>query len=386
MHRWPRALAALLTVLLLVSLWPEDAAAQTRRRSRHRSSRHRSSRSRTRRPAPVPHVFNTADLLAALDPAGVAALARNNRPDGSGALGRNQAGYVHVRFQAGVQALADQAARGNDGGAVAGTVLALTYAFNHQQPSGDFELTWPPAQGDKKPGAADLASGTACFLASAGLALVGLESSTWLRTNPVLAPSRARLDGLKPAMTRAITWLMEQRSTLLLYDGQAPNRLLLDAVAFAAVGQWLGDTAALRQGRAFAYLALARQAPEGFFREGDGFESSYQGVSLALATRLLALLPEKDPLRAPLKQRVARAAAWLSTRVKPTGELSTAGNTLVRPGGDAFLGEEKQLAWTSAWQGLRAADAIAGGTPRYRAVADRVARFYRPAAPAPSAP
>lgn len=108
--------------------------------------------------------------------------------------------------------------------------------------------------------------------------------------------------------------------------------------------------------------------------ELGGSDSSYQARGLVYAEHYLAWLPN-DPLAAQLRRSIARGSAWERTRILPTGEVSTAGNTRANgvmtdhngPKHVVYPMVARALAW---W-------ALDGGTPPGLTVAARVMAWAR---------
>ena len=94
----------------------------------------------------------------------------------------------------------------------------------------------------------------------------------------------------------------------------------------------------------FNSWVLAKQNPVGFFPEGDGFDSTYNGVSIRLGIVLLGILSSQEAIGGRLKKSVSCSVQWQASRVLDTGEISLQGNTRVYPGGETFLGSKKQVA------------------------------------------
>lgn len=160
-------------------------------------------------------------------------------PDELGALGRNKAGYFHVRFQLKMTCLSDFALRFEDEAALSAFFRTLEYAFSHQKEEGDFEIQLPEDlrnSPDYPPSAADLASGTAFFAYSLGLSLNYLQQSSWFQTTPDLQNYRDALAAYSPALDKLLAYLKESKELLQATDAQAPNRLLFDAIAFYIFG------------------------------------------------------------------------------------------------------------------------------------------------------
>lgn len=92
--------------------------------------------------------------------------------------------------------------------------------------------------------------------------------------------------------------------------------------------------------------------PNGYFLEGDGWDSSYQGVGINVGFNLYTLLPDTEPLKSVLWNCLSCASDWQKSRVLASGEISTQGNTRVYPGGEGFLGEEKSIDWIDTMIGF----------------------------------
>ncbi|MBD2768867.1 hypothetical protein IC235_13315 [Hymenobacter sp. BT664] len=326
--------------------------------------------------APQNATFTQNGLIRTFDPVIIERLGQANLPDAQGAQGRNQAAYFHVRFQTGISPLADYAVARENLTALDQAVRATEYSFAHQRPAGDFTLVIPSSLATQPPPtAADVTSGVAFFLASAGPALLAFDESDWYRNAAATASCRARVAALRPAVQRAAAWLVQQQSTLAAYDSLAPNRLYFDAVAYYSLGRYLNDEPTRQVGLRFARQAIRAQHGRGYYQEGGGYDSSYQGVGLALGFRLLTLLPATEPLRADLWNSLSCGTNWQASRVLASGEISTQGNTRVYPGGEAFLGTEKQVAWTSTM--LACWDMYYfTGLDQYRELATRLIAHY----------
>ena len=116
---------------------------------------------------------------------------------------------------------------------------------------------------------------------------------------------------------------------------------MFNALAFYTLGQWLDEPAVLTVATEFIEQALSQIHPDGYFIEAGGHDSSYNGVATALCYRLL-LLGHPHPA---LPEVCANAMSWQRTRLMPTGEINTAGNTRVKPEGlgESFMGRSKDV-------------------------------------------
>lgn len=293
--------------------------------------------------ATTANASNYGDRVGKLPHDVTAQLAKANAPDASGAIGRNRKGYFHVRFQLGMHHVADHALATKQVDAVDRFLTAVEYSLQRQLPSGDFELVVPNELRDQgKPSIADRASGVAFFASSLGLGLHALETNDWFQTSPDCKRLRSRLSTIKPRLRITLSFLIEHERYLEAADQQAPNRLLFDAIAYITLGKLLNDDAAAKIGSTFVDKALDQINPiDGYFVEGGGFDSSYNGVATALAIRLLMLEHRNDKL----ESICLRAIRWQKDRIFTSGEISTEGNSRVRPGksGESFLGREKDV-------------------------------------------
>lgn len=272
-----------------------------------------------------------------------AKLAEAHTPNASGAIGRNKHGYFHVRFQRGMHHVADYALASKRADVVDRFLTAVEYSLQRQLPSGDFELVIPDTmQAEGKPSVADRVSGVAFFASSLGLGLLALETNEWFQTSPDCDRLRSRLSTINPRLRSTLSFLIEHQRHLEAADQEAPNRLLFDAIAYITLGKLLNDDAAAKIGSAFADRALGQIHPQdGYFVESGGFDSSYNGVATALALRLLMLEYRNEKLE-PI---CLKAISWQKGRILASGEISTEGNSRVRPGksGESFLGREKDV-------------------------------------------
>jgi len=269
----------------------------------------------------------------------------SKEPSAEGALGRNRDGYFHVRFQVDIAFLASYAVRSNSDAALAKFILAAEYSFARQKPGGDFELVIPSNLVYLgQPTIGDLSSGISFFTAALGQSLVLLKQSTWYQSRTA-DQLTTRLNNLTAKFQLGLTYLKSQVDILKKYDADAPNRLLFDAVAFYSMGSYLNDVQAKSTGIEFIELALAQQNAAGFYTEGGGFDSSYNGVSIRLALVLLGILPTQEPVYEKLRKSVGCSLQWQASRILPSGEITLQGNTRVYPGGEQFLGQVKTIAW-----------------------------------------
>jgi hypothetical protein len=287
--------------------------------------------------------INAIHLAIGLD--NMRRLAYANQPNANGALSRNITAYFHVRFQMGISTLTTYAILAQNPVELEKAVKAIEYSFSFQKPEGDFQLVVPTSLSGMTATEADLTSGTAFFMSSLGLALSSMQESAWFRTAPEAKPYRERVERLKPKFEAALKYLLNQSDVLKRYDGAAPNRLFFNALAYLGVGAYLGSPVSMSFAEDFIQRALALQQEVGFFKEGTGYDSSYQGVALSLGWSIFMLLPSQNSIKSRLWNALACGTSWQRSLTLASGEISTVGNARVFDGGESFLGQEKEIAW-----------------------------------------
>ncbi|GAA0871056.1 hypothetical protein GCM10009117_02010 [Gangjinia marincola] len=304
-------------------------------------------------------------------------------PDEHRALGRNKAGYIHVRFQLHSTRLTDYAIRTRRNEALTEYLKTLQYAFSYQRTAGDFQFVPPndllQQYDDQPPSEADLASGTAFFAYSLGISLMSLSHSDWYSHAESTLIIRNEINALHPNIQLMLNYLKTSVSVLNEVDAQAPNRLLFNAIAFYSLGNYLNDQEAKEIGITFANAALDQHDEvSGYFIEGGGWDSSYNGVAIKLGLELFTIIPagEDQELKNRLQDIASCAAQWQSSRILPTGEITTEGNTRVYPGGEEFLGNEKQVDVIKSIKAFFYM-AMLSNENEYRALAEQVIGYYQ---------
>ncbi len=292
--------------------------------------------------------LNYNDLVSAIPRNIIEALVE--RPDANGAIGRNRDGYFHVRFQFEMTRLTDYGIKLQSEEAVFEYLKNLNYSFSYQKPEGDFQFVAPNEFLNdldyQPPSEGDLASGTAFFAYSVGISLITLNQSQWYSDSNALNGLRSEIEALNPNIQNMLDYLKSNADLLDVVDANAPNRLLFNAIAFYSLGTILNDDVAKNLGIDFAEKAfMQRNNTIGYFIEGGGWDSSYNGVAVKLGFELFTLIPNGSVqiVKDELEQAVTCATDWQKSRILATGEISTEGNTRVFPGGEEFLGNEKSV-------------------------------------------
>jgi hypothetical protein len=247
----------------------------------------------------------------------------------NGLAGRNKSGWMHVRFQMGATFFAAIACLLGDREHAEEGWRAIDVSFQHQKPDGSFVV------GDALSSSLterDNVSGVAFFTARLCQSLMLIQDS------PLAAEYGARVRDLMPRLRLTADYLKRGASELAEADRLAPNRKFFDAQAFAYSGLLLHDQELVKTGNQFLQSGLAMQMPDGAFDEKGGGDSSYQAVSLTNLQSYVLYYPSRR-----LQSSIAKGIVWEMPRILSTGEVTTEGNSRVKPGGESFFGKEKEV-------------------------------------------
>jgi hypothetical protein len=216
-------------------------------------------------------------------------------------------------------------------------IKVIEYALSYQSFNGSFP-NFLPEGGEGVPRSVSF------FLQDIGRSLLLAQDSSWFQSSEQTSKLRARLKRVIPAITSSLNWLMSRDEELKKHDRVATNRIFFHALAYYLVGKALRKPDAMKMGEKFARMALKQQGKEGFFQEGKGYDTSYNGVSLQQALILYTnLTPSEGSLRQDLWTSIERSVGWQLKHFLPNGQLSTTGNTRIYSGGERFLGKTKTV-------------------------------------------
>jgi len=251
-------------------------------------------------------------------PAELLDAAGGSYPDAEGLVGHNRGGFKAAALQRGAMLkLAIAAARG-DKKRADDCWRAIDVTFQRQHGEGHFGD--PPAS-------------VAFWLCELNRTLLVVRQS------PLADHYEARMNALLPKIRKASEWLATKKETLFKEDGHAPNRLFFDACAFGFAGILLGDEGLTTTGREFLARGMRLFRDEdGAFLERGGGDSSYQAVCLLRLQEWVLHFPD-----ARTEAAIDRGMQWELGKIGPDGTITTEGNTRVRPGGEKFMGNEKQV-------------------------------------------
>ncbi len=260
---------------------------------------------------------------------------RIGKPDDQGRVGRNRQWGVlaSVRFQYGAGRALRYGVSIGDGAVASAALSAIDAGFSTVQDSGSFVVTLPEQYRHLTPSIADQASAAAFFLSDACPALI----------------VSGQADLRRERIGRAISWLDDHTASLLEQDEAAPNRLLLNGLAFYSCGLLTESEALKAKADVFIEKALSFVRDDGVILEAGGTDTSYQAVSLSAAGDLLGLGYDGQP-SSELARFAEIGTAWLSGQIEQNGRLNSSANTRTCAD-EQFMGKYKQA---DLWEVFRA--------------------------------
>jgi hypothetical protein len=238
-----------------------------------------------------------------------------------GLNGANRKFWLSVGEQTGGMVPIDYGAIRNDQALVDRFFTVIDVSFTHQQPNGSFD--YPPVVNGAVQGEPAEITGAGFFIGSSAMALL------LLRGSPLASQYAHRIDALLPKYRTSLLWLSQPRQVTMMAtaDSRTANRLFFDAEAFF-LGDKLANVPEVRPSADyFLKLGLAQQAPEGYFLEHGGPDTSYSAISCLKLAEIALFV--NDPRILPA---LNRGVAWELSRIHPDGRIDETGNT--RTGGD----------------------------------------------------
>jgi len=265
------------------------------------------------------------------------------RPDDEGLIGRNRewGDLYSVRFQYGSGRALRQGLATQDVVLMRLARGAIRAGLESIEPDGAFPASLPKNLfPNTEPGPSDQASAAAFFMSDVCPALM------------IAGPSADETAQARAAME----WLSARQGVLLRKDALAPNRLLIDGLAFASCGALLGDEKIAAQAGPFIDAALEMLREDGVFLEAGGSDTSYQSVAIVVGLEVIAL-ELAGSRQEDLTVGLRLASQWLQERVAPDGVLDSTGNTRTCAS-ETFLGRSKDVDLREVFRAL----AYAGAT------------------------
>ncbi len=267
----------------------------------------------------------------------------------SGALGQNRNGYISAGFQRYGSRFITYGILTKNLQLIDIGLRSIEYPLRYQNADGSFIDYSPGVNGVIHPGS------MAFYLHDVGHSLVLCKNSKWFQESTETVGLRTRIERLKAPLTKSLNWLISREADLVRGDGNGngTNRLWVDANAYYLMGRGLDRIDAVRLGEKFANLALQQQNAAGAFLEKNGFDSSYQAVSLHQALIFYMNLSSQANQRPIVWAAIQRGMILEYRYILPTGEVETKGNTRVYAGGETYVGYEKNVDYLAVVQSLR---------------------------------
>jgi hypothetical protein len=158
------------------------------------------------------------------------------------------------------------------------------------------------------------------------------------------ADLRARAEAATPQLVRAARWLAAspRLADLVDRDDANSNQLFVIGAALQETGVLVGDRALTDRARQVVARGLRLQTADGSFPEREGFDASYQSVSLEFLARYESRLPD-GAWKTQVRQALRRGTDRLSAAIGPDGRIDTAGSTRTRACGGEGRGGEGRL-------------------------------------------
>ncbi|MDO8488947.1 MAG: hypothetical protein Q7S42_02405, partial [Candidatus Omnitrophota bacterium] len=120
------------------------------------------------------------------------------------------------------------------------------------------------------------------------------------------------------------------------------NQIIGIGLTFKLLGTILDDQEVARYGEELFYQALDKQTKEGVFPEKNGYDSSYQAVSLQFI-ELYYIYAAGDEEKLSLFTKLKKGWEWELARIKESGEIEVTGNTRTGLKQEKWRGEFKNV-------------------------------------------
>jgi hypothetical protein len=211
---------------------------------------------------------------------------------------------------------------------------------------------------------------TSFFVQSVAHSLLVLEQS------PQAGKYAAQIAHYKPRVHRAARWMIQPQIWNKGIQRNLPytHRSYLVAAALGLTGKLTGDQELVRYSRLSIEAGLSMQRPDGANPEKGGYDSSYHMVGLVYAQRW-AMYSPKDSLTPKVIAMINRGLDWAGTKILPTGEISTLGNTRTAGQETGTLGKVKGVDHKMAFRGF-AYWGLVTGNPRWLELAKLISAYY----------
>lgn len=207
----------------------------------------------------------------------------------------------------------------NNKGSIDAGFKVMDWGFRHQNKDGSFY------------GKSDLFHSTSFFVESVARSLLLLQQS------PYKMKYKDKINHYIPLVHKAALWMTGDKVWKRYFiggDNLYTHRRYLVGSALGLTGRLTGDDKLIKYSYRSILDGLSKQLPNGSNPELKGNDSSYNMFSVYYAERWLTYFA-CYPLTPRVIDMINKAIIWEKTKILPTGELDTKGNTRTS-------GQEKQ--------------------------------------------
>ncbi|MFB2897430.1 hypothetical protein ACE1CI_31315 [Aerosakkonemataceae cyanobacterium BLCC-F50] len=282
----------------------------------------------------------------------------------SGAIGVNAA-WENNQFQqwyieaqrAGERAIIGGLINNNEAAITAGFKI-FDWGFARQAADGSFTGTGDPFHS------------TSMFLQAVSHALLMIQQS------PQSQKYATQVTHYKPIVNRAAHWMITPQvwNNGMRKNEALTHRFYLVGAALGLTGKLTDDRELIDYARQSIEKGLSRQRSDGVNPEKGGHDSNYQMAGVMFVARWITYFPN-DSLTPRVIQMINKALIWEETRILPSGEISSEGNTRTAGQERRRNGQIKKVdRWTAIWGFAYWASVT--GENKWEAIARKIAQYY----------
>jgi hypothetical protein len=232
------------------------------------------------------------------------------------------------------------------------------WGFAHQAYDGSFFMT------------GDRFHSTSFFVQAVAHALLVIQQS------PDSQKYAKQVAKYKPLVHSAARWMISSEvwKQGIKRNRSFTHRRYLVAAALGLTGKLTNDQELIKYAHNSIQDGLSLQRSDGVNPEKVGYDSSYQMVGIIYAQRWVTYFPE-DLLTLKVKAMINKSLLWEQTRILPSGEISTKGNTRTAGQERGRSGKVKGIDKRSALRAF-AYWASVTGNKKWEAIARKIAQYY----------
>ncbi|MEH1935252.1 MAG: hypothetical protein V7L14_16470 [Nostoc sp.] len=304
----------------------------------------------------------STDLIANVLYRRLSGLYRTMMPNGANGANvlwlHNQARHWYIEEQRSGEELIIGGLIKNDPQAIEAGFKMFDWGFAHQVDDGSFSMT------------GDNFHSTSFFVQSVAHTLLVIQQS------PYSEKYADQVAKYKPLVHRAARWMIEPNIWKIGIRRNKPytHRRYLVAAALGLTGKLTGDQELIQYAHKSIEDGLSLQRPDGVNPEKNGHDCSYQMVGMIYAQRWVTYFPQ-DTITPKVVAMINKSLLWEQTRILPSGEISTEGNTRTAGEEKGRSGKVKGIDRKTALRGF-AYWASVTGNQKWEESARQIARFY----------